>query len=220
MPYHFRYISKKDPRVRSAYEDLMLLLHEVRCELSDQYTFQYKLVGSYSRNMITYDEKSNVGFDFDVNIYPNDDEEKFTPKEIKRLFKDALDKHVRSHGFDYAEDSTRVLTIKVKDRQRARIVTSIDFAFVHDYKDDKGKKRQQYIRFNKKQNSYTWEEQGEGYYQLQEKIQWIKDQHLWESDLRPYYLLKKNLNTDPNLHSRTIFANAVHEICQKNRKYE
>ncbi len=170
--------------------------------------------------MITYDEKSNKGFDFDVNIYPNDDEEDFTPKEIKLLFKDALDRHVRSHGFDYAEDSTRVLTIKVKDRERDRIVYSVDFAFVYDYKDDKGRKRQQYIRFNKTQNSYTWAEQGEGYYQLQDKIQWIKDRDLWERDLRPYYLLKKNLNTDPNLHSRTIFANAVHEICQKNGYYE
>ena len=219
MPYHFRYISKKDPRVRCAYEDLMHLLREVRCELSDHYTFQHKLVGSYSRNMITYDEKSNMGFDFDVNIYPNDDEEDFSPKEIKYLFKDALDRHARSHGFDYAEDSTRVLTIKVKDRQRARIVYSVDFAFVHDYTDDEDRERQEYIHFNKNQNSYTWEEQGDGYYQLQEKIQWIKDRHLWESDLRPYYLLKKNLNTDPNLHSRNIFTIAVNEICEKNWKY-
>lgn len=113
-----------------------------------------------------------------------------------------------------------MLTIKVKDRQRSMNVNSIDFAFVHDYKDDKGRKRQQYIRFNKMQNSYTWEEQGDGYYHLQEKIQWIKDQELWESDLRPYYLLKKNLNTDPDLHSRTIFAIAVHEICQKNGYYD
>lgn len=119
-----------------------------------------------------------------------------------------------------AEDPTRVLPIKVKDRKRSKIVNSIDFAFVYDYKDDEGIDRQEYIHFNKKQNSYTWAEQGEGYYQLQDKIQWIKDQHLWDSDLRPYYLLKKNLNTDPNLHSRTIFANAVHEICQKNGYYE
>ena len=220
MQHDFKYISKRDSQVAAAYDDLKLLLQEVRKELKGHYTFQDRVVGSYARNMITYDAKSNVGFDFDVNIYPNDDEEDFTPKEIKLMFKEALDRHVKSHGFDYAEDSTRVLTIKVKDRQRSMIVNSIDFAFVHDYKDDKGRKRQQYIRFNKMQNSYTWEEQGDGYYHLQEKIQWIKDQELWESDLRPYYLLKKNLNTDPDLHSRTIFAIAVHEICQKNGYYD
>lgn len=32
------------------------------------FTFQYTFIGSSSRNMITYDAKSNIGFDFDVNI--------------------------------------------------------------------------------------------------------------------------------------------------------
>ena len=213
MQHDFKYISKKDPQVAAAYDDLMLLLREVRKELKSNYTFQHRLVGSYLRNMITYDTKSNVGFDFDVNIYPNDDD--MEPKQIKLLFKKALDKHVKSHGFDYAEDSTRVLTIKVKDKKHARIVYSVDFAFVNSYTDDEGDDHQEYIRFNKKQSSYTWEEQSNGYSQLPAKVAWIKEQGLWETELKPYYIKKKNANTNPNVHSRTTFANAVHEICQK-----
>lgn len=215
MQHDFKYISKKDPQVRAAYQNLMQLLNEVRVELSKHYTFQHRIVGSYSRNMITYDQKGNVGYDFDVNIYPNDAEMNYSAKQIKQLFKQALDRHVFSYGFDYAEDSTRVLTIKVKDREHARIIHSVDFAFVNDYEDESGKKHQEYIHFNKSKNVYLWQEQKEGYYMLPERIEWIKEQGLWESDLKPYYIEKKNKNSDQNVHSRTIFANAVHEICQK-----
>ena len=220
MEHDFQYISKHDPRVKAAYDDLMLLLQEVREELKKHYTFQHGLVGSYARNMITYDQKSNVGFDFDVNIYPNDDEQKFTPDQIKLLFKKALDHHVKDHGFEYAEDSTRVLTIKIKDRKHSRVLFSVDFAFVYNYTYEDGTQRQQYIRHNKKQGVYTWEDQPEGYYMLPEKTSWIKEKGLWTSELRPYYLAKKNANTDPDAHSRTIFTIAVHEISQKYGYYQ
>lgn len=220
MPHEFEYVSKKSPKVKYAYDDLMQLIREVRNDLRRHYTFQHRIIGSYARNMITYDKKSNIGFDFDVNIYPNDDEERFTPKQIKRLFKKALDKHVQSHGFDFAEDSTRVLTIKVKDRKHSRVLYSVDFAFVNDYEDDNGNDCQEYIRFNKKQLSYSWVQQPSGYYMLPEKIQWIKENGLWESALKPYYLKKKNENNNPHIHSRTIFAITVQEICQKFGYYD
>lgn len=220
MQHDFKFLSKKDPKVVAARDSLLTLLSEVRDDLKSQYTFQHRIVGSYARNMITYDEKSNVGFDLDVNIFPNDDGEKFDAKQIKWLFKMALDKHVLSHGFDYAEDSTRVLTVKAKDRQRSRVLYSIDFAFVYNYKDNDNSMHQQYIHYNKKQGSYTWEEQPKGFYMLPEKIKWIKAQGIWESALKPYYLEKKNYNKDPHTHSRTIFANVVHEICQKYGYYQ
>lgn len=220
MPHEFEYVLKKSPKVKAAYDDLMQLLREVRNDLRRHYTFQHRIIGSYARNMITYDKKSNTGFDFDVNIYPNVDEERFTPKQIKLLFKKSLDKHVQFHGFDFAEDSTRVLTIKEKDRKQSRVLYSVDFAFVNDYEDDDGYACQEYIRFKKKQCYYTWEQQSSGYYMLSEKIQWIKENGLWESALKPYYLKKKNENNNPRIHSRTIFAITVHEICQKNGYYD
>ena len=215
--HDFKYISKKDDKVRNAYENLKALITEVQKELRDCYTFQYNPVGSYKRNMITYDTKSNIGFDFDIDIKPNTDAK---PKEIKQQFRNALNKHAKNYGFDYPEDSTRVLTIKVKDRKQKRIVYGVDFAFLHDYSDDEENERQEYIRFNKNQGSYTWEEQPYNHYTLQKKIDWIKEKNLWEAALKPYYIEKKNENIDTNLHSRSIFAIAVHEICQKYGYYE
>ena len=213
MLHNFKYVSKRSAKVRAAYNDLMVLLQEVRNDLKE-YTFQHKVVGSYSRDMMTYDEKSNVGFDFDVNIYPNFDKKGYTAKDIKLFFKKALDKHVKKHGFDYAEDSTRVLTIKVKDTRESRIIYSIDFAFVYDL-DNNGKKCQLYIHYNKKQNTYELKKQPSDYYELAERVDWIKKNGLWDSELKPLYLKKKNENSKQSVHSRQIFSMTVNEICMK-----
>ena len=149
MKHDFKFISKHSPQVKSAYSDLMEILSLVHDDLRKQYTFQHEPVGSYSRNMITHDAKSNIGFDFDINIYPNDEENRFTAKQIKLLFKQSLDKFAYRYGYDFAEDSTRVLTIKVKDRKNSRILHSVDFAFVNDYEDDDGYDCQEYIHYNK-----------------------------------------------------------------------
>ena len=64
--------------------------------------------------MITYDPKSNIGFDLDVNIYPNDDDNEYSPKEIKQSLIKAFNKNIKKYGYSNVEDSTRVITIKIK----------------------------------------------------------------------------------------------------------
>lgn len=62
--------------------------------------------------MVTYDIKSNKGFDFDVDIYVNDDDCRFSAKEIKTKIGLALNKVIHRYGYDNAEDSTRVISGK------------------------------------------------------------------------------------------------------------
>lgn len=95
----------------------MELIHKVQDEVRDSFTFQYKFVGSVQRNMVTCDVKSNAGFDFDVNIMVNDDDKDFEAEEIKNILMCAFNKYARKYGYDSCEDSTRVFTIKVKDRK-------------------------------------------------------------------------------------------------------
>lgn len=211
--HDFRYVSKKT--AAPVKEELLDIIHEVQDYVRDDFTFQYTFIGSSSRNMITYDAKSNIGFDFDVNIEVNDDDEKYTPKEIRTIIRNALDRVATKFGYDYCEDSTRVLTIKKKDRPNSRIIHSCDFAIVYNCEDG----RQQYIRYNKDYQNYTWEYQGEGFDKLPEKIDWLKENDLW-NDLKDYYIVKKNRNNNPNKHSRSIFAEAIAEMCQKNGYYE
>lgn len=204
----FRYVTKAE--YANAKTDLIALIGWVQDEVRDKFTFQYKFVGSVERNMVTRDYASNVCYDFDVNIEVNDDDNNYSAKEIKNILRVALDKYAKKKGYDYAEDSTRVLTIKVKDRQNSKILHSVDFAIVNNY--DNG--WQQYIHYNKSKQTYEWQEQSKGYYQLPEKIEWLRQNGLW-GEVRSLYLEKKNNNASEKK-SRTLFAESVNEIYQQN----
>ncbi len=228
--YHYEYVPKEE--WEPVYKELLEIIGKLQDEVREDFTFRFRFVGSSKRNMITRDPTTNTGFDFDVNIEVNDPDEKYSPEQIRRILRQGLDrvthpspypgscytpifayrKRSAVPGYDYAEDSTRVLTIKVKDRQNARILHSCDFCIVYNCSDG----RQQYIRYNKTQGSYSWEYQPKGYTNLPRKIDWVKQHGLW-NDVRDLYLYKKNANDDPNKRSRSIFAETVHEVWNQNR---
>ena len=213
---HFEYVSKK--KRAPIKQEIIRMLHEVQNTLRKDFTFRYDFVGSDKRNIVTYDPKTNIGFDFDVNIEINDNEDRFSAKQIKEKIMSAFNQVVQKYKYDFAGDSTRVITIKVKDQVNAKILHSCDFAIVNNYIDEDGYERQEYIHFNKKQNSYYWNEQSNGYYLLPEKEEWIKDNEYTE-DLREIYLYKKNTNPCKKK-SRSLSAEAVHETCQRYGYYE
>lgn len=210
--HNFQYVTEK--QLSPAKQDLIQIIRSVQNLVRQDFTFRFDFVGSVERNMITYDVGTNIGYDFDVNIQVNDDECEFSAKEIKTKIMIALNEVAPRFGYDNAEDSTRVITIKVKDRKNSRILHSCDFAIVNNYIDGDGNERQEYIHFNKKQRKYSWQKQPQGFYLLDEKAVWIKDCGYW-NEMRELYLDKKNHNDDPNKHSRSIYAETVHEICQK-----
>ena len=213
----FEYVTKKE--YLPVKNELIELINLVQDEVRDKFTFRFDFIGSASRNMITRDKKSNTGYDFDVNIRVNDDDNEYSAKEIRRILKDGFDKHSKKFQYDYAEDSKRVLTIKVKDRKNSKILHSCDFAVVNDCTDNQGNDRQKFIYFNKKQNTYEWQEQPEGFYMLDEKIDWIKENALWQ-EVRDSYIERKNSNNDPNKKSRSIFAETVAAVFNDNGGYE
>ena len=215
--HNFKYVTRK--QLSPVKNNLISIINSVQAQLRDEFTFQFHFVGSVKRNMVTYDVKSNIGFDFDVNIHVNDDECRFSAKEIKTKIMLALNMVAHCYVYDNAEDSTRVITIKVKDKQNSRILHSCDFAIVNDYIDDDGNECQEYIHFNKKQRTYSWQEQPQGFYLLNTKVDWIKDNGYWQ-EVKTLYLYKKNHNSDHNKHSRSIYAETIHEICQKYGYYD
>lgn len=87
--HDFCYVSKKEAAPAKA--DLLNIIYEVQDIVRNDFTFQFNFIGSSSRNMITYDKKSNIGFDFDVNIEVNDDDENFSPEEIRTKIRKTLD---------------------------------------------------------------------------------------------------------------------------------
>lgn len=210
--HDFEYVSREE--TKPVRDELYKIIRGVHKIVKPYFTFQHKPVGSSDPNinMITRDNKSNIGFDFDINFEINDEEENYSPAEIRYIVKNAINRIAPMYGYKYCEDSTRVLTIKKVNTFSCRILHSCDFAIVYNCGDG----RQQYIRFNKNYNSYTWEYQGKGFKNLENKITWLKHNGHW-GELQKYYLYKKNHNDNPDKHSRSILAESINEMYQKKK---
>lgn len=206
--HDFVYVTKR--LTQPVKNELIQIIQEVQDIVRPYFTFQPKSVGSSSINMITYDRKSNIGFDFDFDLAINDDDENYSSEEIHHIMRNAINQVAPKYGYKHCEDSTRVLTIKKVNTFTSQILHSCDFALVYKC----GNGIQQYIRFNKKNGNYTWEFQGKGFKNLNDKIVWLKHNGYW-GELQDYYLDKKNNNNNPDKHSRSILAESINEIYQR-----
>lgn len=198
-------------------KELIKIINQVQDELREQFTFDYKFIGSSSRNMITYDPKTNKGYDFDINIEVNDFDENYSAKELKEILINTFNQVIKlTYPYASCQNNTRVFTIKVYEEnpcciniialRSPKIEYSCDFAIVNTINDY----QQEYIRFNKNTHEYSWQMQCKGYL-LSKKEAYIKKNKL-TNELRKIYLDKKNFNTNPNKKSRALYAEAVNEL--------
>ena len=210
--YHFEYVSKKEAAPYKA--ELIEILHQVQDYVRDDFTFQFTFIGSSSRNMITYDPTTNIGFDFDVNITVNDDAEDYSPEEIRTILHNAFSRFMTAYGYNKCEQSTRVISIKVVDQWSSRVIRSCDFAVVYE-----GRNGQQYIRFNKERNYFSWEFQTQPYKELEFRADYLKENGHWNEVLE-VYLDKKNNNYNPDKHSRSLYAETINECFRRHNNHE
>ena len=210
--YHFEYVSKKEAAPYKA--ELIEILHQVQDYVRDDFTFQFTFIGSSSRNMITYDPTTNIGFDFDVNITVNDDDEDYTPEEIRTILHNAFSRFMTAYAYNKCEQSTRVISIKVVDQWSSRVIRSCDFAVVYE-----GRNGQQYIRFNKERNYFSWEFQTQPYKELEFRAYYLKENGHWNEVLE-VYLDKKNNNYNPDKHSRSLYAETINECFRRHNNHE
>ncbi len=219
--YHYEYVTRKE--AGSIKQKIEETIHQVQDNVREEFTFEYDFVGSSARNMVTCDFSQNKGFDFDVNISVNDPENEFTPKELKEKLMNAFNTVINGNQIflfnSCCENSTRVFTVKQKDRYSSKIIYSADFCVVNQYYDDNNNLREEYIRFNKTANVYTWEKQSKSFVGLNSKVEKLKNQKLWD-EVRDIYIYKKNHNADVDKKSRSLFAEAVNEVFRKYIKSE
>lgn len=206
----FQYVTQAD--AKPVKDEIVAIIHEAQDLVRDYFTFQFKPVGSSSRNMITYDRSSNIGFDVDFDLEINDDDENFSPKEIHFIIKRAIDRIAPKYGYKPCEELTRVLRIKKVNTYTCKILHSCDFAIVYNC----GSGNKQYIRFNKINQSCTWEFQGKGFKNFDRRYNWLISNG-YREELKQYYLDKKNRNNNPDKHSRSILTESVNEMYQKKR---
>ena len=80
--HDFVYVTKAE--AQPVKYELIKIIHEVQDIVRPHFTFQFHPVGSAKINMITYNRKSNIGFDFDFDLEINDDEENYCPEKCHR----------------------------------------------------------------------------------------------------------------------------------------
>ena len=201
--YDFQYVPRDE--YKPIMDKVKELILEVQDEVRDYFTFRFDFIGSTRRKMITRDMNGNIGYDFDVNIEVNDDDENYTATEIRRILINAITGIYHKYGFNKWEDSTRVITIKRVNHFRSSIEYSCDFAIVYN---------NQYIRINKKTQEYFWAYQAKGYEHLEERAEMLKrdkNKKYW-NEVRDTYIYKKNNNNDPDKHSRSLYAETINEV--------
>ena len=104
--HDFIYVTKNEAKqVRDESYEIIGLVQDI---VRPYFTFQFKPVGSSSRNMITRDRKSNIGFDFDFDLEINDDDKNFSAQEIRQIMRHAIDHAAPKYGYNPCEDSTKL----------------------------------------------------------------------------------------------------------------
>ena len=136
----FEYVSRKEAAPHKG--NIINLIKAVQKEVKPYFTFRFDFIGSSSRNMITREVNGNIGYDFDVNIEPNDFEEKFSAEQIRCVIFEAFQKHMGKYGYSKIENSTSVITIKAVEEENSMVEHSCDIAIVYNC----GNGQQQYIR--------------------------------------------------------------------------
>ena len=116
--YHFEYVTKAE--AAPVKKELIAIINAVQDLLRDHFTFRFDFIGSSARNMITQDIKSNIGFDFDVNIEVNFIDREYSPREIREKLKVAPDATLAPAGALYM--STAFSTLKLDRKTEAQDV--------------------------------------------------------------------------------------------------
>ena len=121
----YKYVKKSEyAPVRKKLEQI---IKRTQIEMRQNYglTFQFHLIGSGKRHLITKIEGGNNGFDFDYNLIlsPPGDGYRYNAKTIKQIFMTALKTALRGTEYSFPKDSTSSITIKMIDKDTKKYTT-------------------------------------------------------------------------------------------------
>jgi hypothetical protein len=208
MSYEF--VSKNE------YTPVRILLEEIIFEIQNkmkpEYTFQFSLIGSGRKKLITREVGSNKGFDFDYNFSLQKIKSDYDGAQaIRENFFEIIQQVANDFGYQ-TEDNKSAITIKLVDQNNSRIVHSCDFGIVEDYVDNSGDDRQRIIVRDKNMLSttYVWNERPKSK-NYSVKLSNIEAAGLWEV-LKTEYIKLKNNNKDIEKKSYQLFIEAISNV--------
>ena len=204
----YEFVSKKEyGPIRKEIEDIIKKAQIILREEDSDLTFQFKLVGSGQKHLITRIEGGNEGYDFDYNLSLNN---KFNWKpSVRKVFFEAFQRAIVNTRFNKIEDSTSVITIKQVSKKNSKVIVGCDFSIVFYPKDESG--YYNYSRFNKNINNYTWEIRNVSRFSEQ-KLEWLRANYknIWNIIKDEYLKLKDN--DKQHKHSFILYHEAINNI--------
>ena len=207
----FEYVTRAE--YKPVRDELETIIHRVQKFMREKYdtTFQFRLIGSGKRHLITRVKGGNGGYDFDYNlILPAPGEGyRYNAKVVKEQFLEAIRFAVKGTKYKAPEDSTSAATIKVVNQKQSKILHSCDFAIIY-YPTEDPDDGYKYLK-NWKDGTYSFEMRN-----LSHKAEYKLYSILEYSDgwncIRKEYLKLKNSNRDPEKRSYVLYLEAINNV--------
>lgn len=194
-------------------KELEQIIKRTQIEMRKNYgiTFQFHLIGSGKRHLITRIQGGNSGYDFDYNLIlsPPSNGNYYDAKIIKQNFMTALKAALRGTKYSFPKDSTSSITLKMIDKGKKKIHHSCDFAIIY-YGSNSSSDGYYYLRNNKTQQSYQFVFRSLSSV-INEKVYNIIEDNGW-SYIKEEYLYLKNINEGNRKHSFSLYAEAVNNV--------
>lgn len=202
----YKFVPQADVKANAKLCETSLKL--VQKELKKYFTFQFELIGSGGKRLVT--QNGNEPFDLDYNLIIQKDKIDLinNPKKVKDLFINAFNKVLQKEisGYKYASNSTSVITLK--KIQNGKLSFSFDCAILVEC--DNGYMYK--LITNKKKNICIWNQTPKSK-DYKYRFEMIKKNNLW-LEFKNRYLELKNLHLtrNDNTSSFSIFLETLNEF--------
>lgn len=210
----YQFATKKD--VQAANKWCRSVLIDVQNLARDWFTFDFRLIGSGGKHLVTYNE--GQPFDLDYNIIIQKDKQHLIqqPDQIKDIFFKAFQKAF-GNGIEafnpssYTKINNSKSVITVKNIEYGNLAFSFDVAILRQHPNGYLEK----IIFDKKNNRYIWNQVKDSK-DLNDKVLLVKQRLGWNA-VRERYLDLKNdsLSNNDETKSFSIFIQVINEFYQK-----
>lgn len=194
--------------IRIEIEEIIKKVQNILRKEDRAMTFQFRLVGSGGRHLITRIKEGNEGYDFDYNLIINSNYKWYA--SVRKNFFQAFQKAIKGTRFNRIENSTSVITIKQVSTTDKKVIVGCDFSIIF-YPDSQEETYYKYSRFNKSNNNFTWEIRNVSK-SIDWKFNWLMDNYegIWK-EIKDEYLKLKN-NNPQHKHSYVLYYEAINNI--------
>ena len=212
----YEYVNKRE--LTLGREEVEAIIRGAQDIMKKRYntTFQYALVGSAKRHLVTKIKNGNKGYDYDYNLIIQKSDQWNNPKNLKQQFMIAFSEAIKGTSYKPPEDSTSCITIKLVDKNNSRIIRSCDFAIIYyicEKKDDGYRYLKNWKNWKNWKNerySFEYRKNSKG---AESSLDYILEHENGWNMIRGEYIKLKNCNKDINKKSFVLYLESIHNVC-------